>query len=110
MKCMRQIVSFPDSENHKIKIKKSEKLDKYLDFARELKKLCNTKVTIIPIIAGTLGTILTNLEKRIVKLDFRGRIKTTKTLALLKYLEESWRAKEICYHFDISENYLLLLA
>ena len=35
---------------------KSEKRDKYLDLARELKK-GNMKVTVIPIVVGALGTI-----------------------------------------------------
>ena len=35
----------------------SEKTDKYLDLARELKKLWNMKVTIVPIVIGALGTI-----------------------------------------------------
>ena len=32
----------------RVKLKESEKKDKYMDFARELKKLWNMKVTIIP--------------------------------------------------------------
>ncbi len=31
--------------------------DKYLDLARELKKLWNMKVTIIPIVIGAFGTV-----------------------------------------------------
>ena len=46
--------------------RESEKKDKYLDLARELKKLENMKVTIVPIVIGALGTItkglLTGLE------------------------------------------------
>ena len=29
----------------------------YLDFARELKKLCNMKLMMIPIVIGALGTV-----------------------------------------------------
>ena len=36
--------------DHRIKLKESEKKDKYLDLARKLKKLDNMKVTIIPIL------------------------------------------------------------
>ena len=39
-------------------LKESEKKDKYLDQARELKKLWNMKVTIIPIVIGTFGIVL----------------------------------------------------
>ena len=35
---------------------KSEKIDKYLDLVRKLKKQLNMKLTVIPIVAGALGT------------------------------------------------------
>ena len=34
--------------------KENEKRDKYLDLARELKKLCNMRVTDVPIVFGAL--------------------------------------------------------
>ena len=46
-----------------VKLKESEKKDKYLDLARELKKLRKIKVTIIPIIIGALGTFTKGLLK-----------------------------------------------
>ena len=39
-----------------IKNKKSEKLDKYLDFAWELKNICGMKVTAIEILVGARRT------------------------------------------------------
>ena len=47
--------------DHRINLKESEKKDKYLDLARELKKLW--KVTIVPIAIGALGTITKGLLK-----------------------------------------------
>ena len=35
----------------------TEKIDNYLDLARELKKLWNMKVTVIPIVVSTLGVV-----------------------------------------------------
>ena len=47
-------------------MKECEKEDKYQDLARELKKLWNMQVTIIPIVIGVFGTVtkglLTGLE------------------------------------------------
>ena len=48
--------------DHRIKLKESEKKDKYLDIARELekknkKKLWNMKVTFIPVVIGALCTV-----------------------------------------------------
>ena len=43
--------------DHKLKIKVIEKVVKYLDVSRSLKKLQKVKVTIIIIFVGTLGTV-----------------------------------------------------
>ena len=48
-------MDFVVSTNDRVKIKENKKGDKYLDFARELKKLWNMKVTEIPIAIGALG-------------------------------------------------------
>ena len=53
-----KIVDFVVPADHRINLKESEKKDKYLDLARELKKLWNMKVTIVPIVIGALGKIL----------------------------------------------------
>ena len=45
---------------------KKEKKDKYLDLARELKKLWNMQVTIIPIVIGAFGTVTKGLLKGLV--------------------------------------------
>ena len=42
---------------HIVKIEESEKRDKYLDLAQELKKIWNMKVTVILIVTGVIGTI-----------------------------------------------------
>ena len=47
--------------NNRIKLKESEKKDKYLDLARELKKLWNMKETIIPIEISAFGTVTKGL-------------------------------------------------
>ena len=49
--------------DHRIKLKEFEKKDKYFDLARELKKLWNMKVTIVPIVIGAFGTITKGLLK-----------------------------------------------
>ena len=42
-----RIVDFVSPADHMVKLYKSEKREKYLDLARELKKLWNMKVTVI---------------------------------------------------------------
>ena len=60
------LVNFAVEVDHKVKIKENEKIDKYLDLARELKKLWNRKVVVISI--SILGTDPKGLEKRLMEL------------------------------------------
>ena len=67
-----KIVDFAVPADHRIKLKESEKKDKYLDLARELKKLWNMKVTIIPIVIGAFGTVTKGSLKRLEELEAGG--------------------------------------
>ena len=65
------------------KIQESEKIDKYLDLVRELKKFRNMKVKMIPIVVVTLQTVPKSLEKRLEALEISGRGETVPTKAFL---------------------------
>ena len=79
-----KIVDFAVPADHRIKQKEYEKKDKYLDLARELKKLWNMQVTIIPIVIGAFGTITKGLLKGLEDLEVGGRVETIQTTALLR--------------------------
>ena len=79
-----KIVDFTVPSDHKIKLKECEKKDKYIDFASELKKLWNMKVTIISIVIGTLGTVTKGLIKGMEDLEAGGRVETIQTTALFR--------------------------
>ena len=100
-------MDFAVSADHRIKLKEFEKKDKYVDLHKELKKLWNRKVTIIPIVIGAFGTVTKRLFKGLKDLEFGGRVVTIQTTALLrtaKYLDESWWLKETCCHSNSSER------
>ena len=61
-----------------------EKKDKYLDLARELKKLWNMKVTIVPIVSGAFGTVTKGLLKVLEDLEVGGRVETIQITTLLR--------------------------
>ena len=69
----------------------------YLDFARELKKLRNIQVTIIPIVIGAFGTVTKGLQKELEVLEVGGRVETIQTTTLLRTARilrrvlETWR-------------------
>ena len=102
-----KIVDFAVPADHKIKLKECEKRDKYLDLARELKKLWNMKVTIIPIVIGAFGMVTKGLLKarKIWKLVTEWRPSTQQHYwKWPEYWEESWRLEETGCHSISSEK------
>ena len=79
-----KIVEFVVLAYNRVKLKESEKKDKYLDLTRELKKLWNIKVTIIPIVSGAFGTGTKELLKGLEDLEIRGRVETLQATKLLR--------------------------
>ena len=76
-----KIVDFVVSADHRIKLKESEKKNKYRDLAWELKKkqkkkLWNIKVIIISIVICAFGTVTKELLKGLEDLDIGRRVET----------------------------------
>ena len=78
---------FTDKEHHECQIndqailydtrvdyKGVEKIEKYLDLARELKNVGNMKLTVVPLVAGAQGTPARALEKRLKVIDIEKKI------------------------------------
>ena len=95
-------MNFAVLADHRIKLKESEKKDKYRDLDREFKKLRSMKVTIIKIVIGAFGTVTKGLLK--------GREVERRPSKILhyqkrsEYWEESWRLKKACYLSNSSER------
>ena len=91
-----KIVDFAVPTDYRINLKESEKKDKYLDLARELKKLWNMKVTIVPIVIDALGTITKGLLKGLEDFEVGGRVETIQmtvllwTARILRRVLETW--------------------
>ena len=56
-----KIVDFPVPDDHRVKLKESEKKNKYVNLARELKKRWNIKVMVIPIVTDALAIVTKGL-------------------------------------------------
>ena len=63
--------------DHRIKLKESEKNEKYP--LENWKKLWNMKVTVIPIVIGAFGTVTKGLLKGLDDLEVGGRVETIQT-------------------------------
>ena len=91
-------------EDLREKSKECKKRYKYLDLAKELKKLWNMKVTIISIVIGVLGAIAKRFVQKLGELVIRGRVETTQTTALLRSSSILRRVLETCCHSNLSEK------
>ena len=78
------MVDFAVPADHKRKLKENVKKDKYIDLSRELKKIWNIKVTIIPIMIGAFATVTKSLQKVLDDLEVGGPVETIQTTALLR--------------------------
>ena len=76
---------------HIVDLKEGEERYKYLDLARELKKLWNVKVTILPIVIGALGTVTKWLVQGLEDLEIMGRMDTVQ---IQHCWEEAWTFEE----------------
>ena len=54
-------MDFANTGDHRVKLKENESRDKYLDLTKELKKLWNMRVKLMPIVIDSLGTITKGL-------------------------------------------------
>ena len=86
-------MEFDVPADHRVKFKENEKKDKYL--VRELKKMWNIKVMIIPIVIGVLGTVNKGLVQGLEDLEIRGRVEIIHTTRLLRSARVPGRVLEI---------------
>ena len=63
--------------------KEEEKIEKDRDLAREVAKLWNVRVKIIPVVIGALGTIPNDLEERINEIGISLKTAQIQMLVLL---------------------------
>ena len=63
-------------DDHRIKLKESEKKGKYLDLARELKNIWNMMMKIILNVIGAFGSVTKGLQKGLGDLDVEWWVET----------------------------------
>ena len=102
-------MDFAVPADHIIKLKESEKKDKYLDLVRQLKKLWNMKVTIILIVIGAFVPSPKDYYRDWRTWKMGDEWRSSKQQHYWKrseYWEESWRLEETCCHSNSSEKTL----
>ena len=76
----------------------SDSQQKYLELARQLKKLWNMKVMVIPIIIGVLDTVTKQLPQKLENLQIGGWVEIIQTTAWLRSARILKRVLETCCH------------
>ena len=99
-----RIVDFTIPADHRVKLRKSGKREKYLDLARGLKKPWSMKVIVIPVVIGGFNTVTRGLLQGLEDFEIRGRVETIQTIALLRSTRILRRGLETCGHFTSSEK------
>ena len=89
-------MDFAVPADHRVKLKECKKRDKNRELVKELKKLWNMKVTIIPIVIGDFGTVTKRLIKALEDLEIIGRAETIQTTTLLRTARILRRVLETC--------------
>ena len=52
-------------EDGRVRAKDDEKVEKYQDLAREVRKICGVRTKVIPRVVGALGTIVLRLKENL---------------------------------------------
>ena len=78
-----KIIDFAATYDNRVDNKEAEKMEKHQDLARELKRLCNKQVEIIPVVVRVLGTTLRQLPKRVTDIGKGTRIVDLKKSVIL---------------------------
>ena len=71
----------------KVELKEREKIDKYQDLARELRKLRKDKTRVVPIVVGALGTILKGLVGHLETIGVNRESRRFKRLGTARILQ-----------------------
>ena len=91
-----KIVDFTVPADNRVKLKENEKKDIRIPWpCSGIEKNWNMKMTSMPIVLGTLGTVTEGLLKRLEDLKIRGLVKTIQTILsrlarILRRVQETW--------------------
>ena len=103
-----KIIDFAIPYDSRVNKKEAEKIEKYQDLAREIKRLWNTQVKIVPVVIGALGTTPRLLPKRLKDIGIGTRtvdLQKSVILCSARILRKVLRFEETCC-YQTSRNHL----
>ena len=78
-----QIIDFAVPGDSRIEDKEKEKIEKYQDLARELRRIWNLRVKVIPLVVGSLGAIPKQFGNRLKDIGITAEIGQVQKTVLL---------------------------
>ncbi len=82
-KKMCHLIDIPVPGDIRIALKETEKIQKYQDLARELRKIWQVKVKVVPMVVGALGTIPKALGNNLEEIGTNVRVDQLQKATLL---------------------------
>ena len=79
-----KIIDFAVPGDSRIEEKEKDKIEKYQDLGRQLQKIWNVKVNIIPLIAGSLGAISQQFGNRLKQIGITAGTPEVQKIVLLE--------------------------
>ena len=80
---MCHIIDIAVPGDSRVESMENEKVQKYQDLARELRKLWQVKVKVVPVVVGALGAIPNALEKHLKEIGTSVKVELLQKAALL---------------------------
>ena len=71
------------SGDSRVESKEKEKIQKYQDLAKELRKLWKVGVKVVPVVVGALGTLPRALEKHLKVIESKVKVELLQKTVLL---------------------------
>ena len=78
-----KIIDFEVPGDSRIEEKEKDKVEKYQDLGRELQKIWNVKVKIIPLVVGSLGAIPKQFGNRLKQIGIKAGTAQVQKIVLL---------------------------
>ena len=87
-----KIIDFAVPGDSRIEEKEKERIEKYQDLRRELRKICNVRVKTIPLVVGSLGAFHKQFGSRLKETGITaeiGQVQKTVLLGMARILRRS---------------------
>ena len=70
--------------------KETKKYETYQDLAREIKRIWKSRIKVVPVVVGALGSVSKKLAAHLKQIGIKNRIRTVQKLVLSRVTVDRW--------------------